>query len=256
MYKVKEVADLAGVSVRTLHHYDRLELLKPSAVLDNGYRLYSDADLARLQQILFFKELDFSLQRIKEILDSPDFDQRAALRTHQVLLQKKRQRLDRIMSSVEQTLHAMEGEVKMTAKDRFEPFDMSEIEAHQKKYEQETKEKYGDTSAYEESTRRTASYTKEDWQRMKENGDAIYMRIAELMDRGPEDAEVQAEIDHWRQHITDHYYECSLEIFRGLGDMYVADERFTNNIDKYKSGLAAFLQQAIHVYCDRHEQGN
>lgn len=256
MYKVKEVADLAGVSVRTLHHYDRMELLKPSEVLDNGYRLYSDADLAKLQQILFFKELDFPLQRIKEILDSPDFDQRAALRTHHELLQKKRQRLDRIMESVEQTLHAMEGEVEMTAKDRFEPFDMSEIEAHQKKYEQETKEKYGGTSAYEESTRRAASYTKDDWQRIKENGDAIYMRIAELMDRGPEDAEVQAEIGKWRQHITDNFYDCSLEILRGLGDMYVADERFTKNIDKYRTGLAAFLQQAMHVYCDHHEQGN
>ena len=253
MYKVKEVSELAGVIVRTLHHYDSMGLLKPSEVGANGYRLYSDADLSRLQQILFFKELDFPLQEIKRILDHPDFDQKKALLTHRELLMEKMHRLTRIIDSVEQTLNVMEGEATMTAKDRLEPFDMKQIEEHQKKYELETKEKYGGTAAYEESISKTSAFDENDWRRVRDDMDTIYGRIAELMDRGPDDEDVQIEVGKWRQHLTDNFYDCSLEMFRGLADMYTADPRFTKNIDKYGEGLAAFLTQAMHIYCDRME---
>jgi DNA-binding transcriptional MerR regulator len=248
MYKVKEVADLAGISVRTLHHYDNIGLLTPAVTEANGYRLYSEEDLARLQQILFFKELDFPLQKIKEILDDPNFDRNKALDTHKQLLIEKKNRLERIIQSVEQTIESIEGGTIMSKKDMFEPFDMKKIEEHQKKYEQEVKETYGGTKAYEESIRKTASYKEDDWKRIKENSDDLYRRIIAVMDKGPANGEVQKLIGEFRQHITDNFYECTPEIFRGLGDLYVNDPRFTKNIDKYQPGLAAFLREAINVY--------
>ncbi len=254
MYKVKEVAELAGISVRTLHHYDNIGLLKPTHIGVNGYRLYSEEDLARLQQILFFKELAFSLQDIKGILDNPNFDRRKALYTQKQLLVEKKHRLERIIQSVEQTIQSIEGGTVMTKKEMFEPFDMKKIEEHQKKYEQEVKEKYGGTKAYEESMQKTASYKEDDWKRIQEKSENLYKRMIQAMHKGPEDAEVQQIVGEMRQHITDNFYECTPEMFRGLGDLYVNDPRFTKNIDKYQPGLAAFLRKAMHVYCDKLEQ--
>lgn len=254
MYRVKEVAELAGISVRTLHHYDRIGLLKPTSVEANGYRLYSEEDLARLQQILFFKELDFSLLEIKEILDDPNFDRKQALFIHKQLLEEKMNRLKRIIQSVEQTLDSIEGGTEMAKKDMFEPFDMKKIEEHQKKYEQEVKEKYGGSKAYEESMKKTSSYKEEDWKRIQEKSEELYRRLIAAMSKGPADEEVQEIIGGFRQHITDNFYECTPEIFRGLGDLYVNDPRFTKNIDKYQPGLAEFMREAMHMYCDRLEQ--
>jgi DNA-binding transcriptional MerR regulator len=254
MYKVKEVAKLAGISVRTLHHYDAIELLTPTNVGENGYRLYSEEDLARLQQILFFKELDFTLQEIKEILNNPDFDRKKALYTHKQLLEEKKHRLERIIQSVEKTIQSIEGGTVMTKKDMFEPFDMKKIEEHQKKYAKEVKEKYGGTKAYEESMQKTASYKEDDWRRIQEKGENIYKRVIETMHKGPADEEVQQLVGKFRQYITDNFYECTPEIFRGLGDLYVNDSRFTKNIDKYQPGLAAFLREAMHIYCDNLER--
>ncbi|MUT65283.1 MerR family transcriptional regulator [Paenibacillus sp. NEAU-GSW1] len=254
MIKVNEAAKIAGVSVRTLHYYDKIGLLKPSQIGENGYRFYGEADFARLQQILFFKELDFSLEDIKAILDNPGFDRRSALESHMELLVEKKRRIERIIASVEQTIQSIRGGTTMSKQEMFEPFDMKKIEEHQKKYEQEVKEKYGGTKAYEESQRRTSGYTKEDWQRISEQVGAIYRRIAAAMPKGPADEEAQEAIGQWHKHITDSYYECTTEIFRGLGDMYVADSRFTANIDKYGEGLAAFMRDAMHIYCDRLER--
>ncbi|MGM0883793.1 MAG: MerR family transcriptional regulator [Bacillota bacterium] len=255
MYKINEVAKLAGISVRTLHHYDSIGLLKPAEVGDNSYRLYSDDDLARLQQILFFKELEFPLQEIRAILDNPSFDRRQALHTHKQLLEQKKHRLENILASVEQTLQSIEGGRAMSKQDMFEPFDMKKIEEHQKKYEQEVKEKYGHTDAYKQSAQRTAAYKEEDWKRIHAESEAIYRGIIGAMHKGPADEEVQKYVDQFRSHITSAYYDCTPEIFRGLGDLYVYDERFTKNIDKYQDGLAVFLRDAMHVYCDRLEAG-
>lgn len=249
-YKVKEVAKLAGVSVRTLHHYDEIGLLKPEFVTAARYRLYSDADLERLQQILFFKELDFDLQEIGEILSSPGFDRKSALKNHRELLIEKKKRLERIIESVDKTIDSIEGGIEMSKKDMFTGFDMSEIERHKEKYAEETKQRYGDTDAYKESQKRTAKYTKEDWSRIMGRQEEIYKGLAELIDKDPADPQVQELVAQARQHITDSFYSCTPEIFAGLGEMYVNDERFTANIDKYKAGLAVFLRDAIRVYCN------
>lgn len=250
VYKIHEVARLSGVSVRTLHHYDSIGLLTPALREENGYRLYSREDLDTLQQILFFKELDFELSAIKELLKHPDYDRLRTLRLHRNLLREKMKRLGRILGTVEEML--CEGKEGYTVEDKqkFEVFDMSQIEEHKKKYEQETKEKYGQTDAYKESQRKTSKYTKEDWQRITERGNEIYAAIASLMDRDPGDPEVQGWADAWRQHITDNFYNCSPEMMVGLADLYIQDERFTKNIDKTKPGLAVYLNKAMHIYCD------
>lgn len=249
-YKVKEVADLVGISVRTLHHYDQIGLLRPEFVTSAGYRLYNDKDLERLQQILFFKELDFNLQEIKDILDSPGFDRENALRTHKELLIEKKKRLERIIQSVEKSINSIKGGIEMNKKEMFDGFDMTEIEKHKEKYAEETKQKYGNSDAYKESQKKTSKYTKEDWAKIMARGGEIDKKLADLMDRGPSDPEVQKLIADKRQHITDSFYNCTPEIFRGLGDLYVQDQRFTENIDKIKPGFAKFLREAMRYYCD------
>jgi len=249
-YKIKEVADMAGISVRMLHHYDKIGLLDPESVSDAGYRLYSDENLDRLQQILFFKELNFPLQEIKIILDSPNFNKKEALETHKQLLLEKKIRLEKIIQSVDKTISSMEGEFKMNKKEVLGAFDMTEIEEHQKKYSEEVKNKYGNTSAYKESNEKTSKYTKEDWNNIMKDWDIIYKKLANLMDKNPDDKEVQEYIHQFREHISKNFYDCTPEIFRGLGELYVNDERFTANIDKYKTGLSKFLREAINVYCD------
>ena len=250
-FKIKEVADIAGISVRTLHHYDQLGLLKPESTTEVGYRLYSDQDLEQLQQILFFKELGFSLKEIKALLSNQDFDQKQALKTHHKLLLEKKIRLEAIISLVKKTLKAKErGEIDMSKKEMFEAFDMSEIEKHQQQYAEETKQKYSDSEAYRESQKRTSSYTKDDWANIQAESNDIYNSLALLMDKDVTDPEVQVVIEKWRQHISKNFYNCTLEIFRGLGELYVQDERFTANIDKFKPGLAKFFSAGINVYCD------
>lgn len=250
LYKVKEVADMVGTSVRTLHHYDQIGLLKPESVTTAGYRLYADHHLERLQQILFFKELGFSLHEIKEILDSPGFDRKRALLVQKDLLLMQKDRLERIIRSVEKTLESMEGGKKLTGKEMFEPFDMSKIEEHQQKYADEVKERWGNTQAYRESQEKTSKYSKEDWDQIMAKQDEIYRNLANLVEQGPADPDVQVLVAQKRQFITDNFYNCTLEIFRGLGEMYVTDERFTATIDKYRPGLAQFVRDAISIYCD------
>ncbi|SFG19114.1 DNA-binding transcriptional regulator, MerR family [Halobacillus alkaliphilus] len=251
MYKVKEVARLTGVSVRTLHHYHDIGLLRPSEVKSNGYRYYSEKEITRLQQILFFREVDFSLSKIKKILDAPDFDQEKALRHHKKILIEKSRRLERIILSVEQTLQSLKGENQMTNHDRFQPFDKSQIEQHEKMYEQEVKERWGETEAYQESKRRTKSYSEKDWKNIQEEGTEIDRQIIGRMDQGPDDLEVQRLIDEKRKHISKYFYDCQLEIFRGLADLYVSDPRFTKNIDLLQPGYAEFLRKAMYIYCNR-----
>lgn len=239
---VHEVEKLAGVSVRTLHYYDEIGLLRPSKITDAGYRLYDDTALARLQQILFFRELDFPLAKIREILDNPAFDQQRALRSHKELLLLKKQRLERLITLVDSTL---KGESDMS----FKEFDMSEIEKAQKQYAEEAKQRWGTTDAYTESTKRTSSYNKEDWARISEEGDKIFKALAAHMGEDPSSPAVQKLVADWQDYISRNFYACTREILAGLGEMYVCDERFQKNIDKHGKGLAQFLSDAIKVYC-------
>lgn len=248
-YTVKSVAELAGVSIRTLHHYDQIGLLRPAGLSAAGYRQYSDADLERLQQILFFRELDFSLQEIKAILERPDFDRRDALLAHRKMLLEKQNRLQAILSSVDQTLDAMERGIEMDKEAMFEVFNDPKLA----EYQEEARQRWGQSEAYKESERRARGYSKEDWTRIKAEMEAVGTGMANLLGRDPASPEVQAQIGTWFQLINDRFYTCTPEIFRGLGEMYVADPRFTATYEKIKPGLAEFMRDAMAVYADRLE---
>jgi DNA-binding transcriptional MerR regulator len=249
-YKVKEVAKLAGVSIRTLHYYDKIGLLKPQSVNSAGYRLYTDKDLEKLQQILFFKELEFGLEEIKSILQSPGFDRKQVFIAQRELLKEKKKRLERVITSLEQTIESIEGGLKMDKKEMFEGFDLSQLERHKQKYAEETRQLYGNSEAYKESVQKTAKYKKEDWARVTIGLNEIFKKIGDKMPMGAADPEVQKIVGELRQYITENFYNCTPEIFRGLGDLYVSDERFTANLDRNKAGLANFLKEAIIIYCD------
>ncbi|MEX2431515.1 MAG: MerR family transcriptional regulator [Dehalococcoidia bacterium] len=245
-YTVKAVADLAGVSIRALHHYDEIGLLKPASVSRSGYRLYTDADLERLQQVLFFRELGFGLQEIRNIIDSPAFDRKQALAMHRTLLVEKQQRLRALIQSVDKTIDAMERGRDMGNNEMFGGFDQSTMEA----YREEARQRWG-SAAVDESHRRVAKFTKADWDAIQTESDAINRGLVERMGEDAAGPAVQDLVGRWFNLINDRYYDCSAEIFRGLGDLYVNDSRFTVFYDKYKPGLAKFMQAAMHVYADR-----
>lgn len=248
-YKVKEVADIAGVSVRTLHHYDAIGLLKPESVTAAGYRLYTEKDLEKLQQILFFKELDFNLHEIKEILENPKFDRIYVLKAHRDLLREKKGRLEKIINTVEKTINSIEGGAKMNKKEMFNGFSVTELENHKNKYAKEIKEKYGNSDAYKESERKTSNYKTEDWNNIMLGGNKIFTKLIGLMDKSADCPEVQNVVEEWRQYITDNFYNCTPEIFSCLGQMYIYDERFKNFFNQNTPGLAEFLSEAIEIYC-------
>lgn len=243
-YTVKQVSQMCGVSVRTLHYYHEIGLLTPYKVTDSRYRLYNRENLERLQQILFFRELGFELAKIKEILDCPDFDKTEAMKKHRQLLMLKRNRLDRLIALVDKTL---KGDTDMS----FEEFDMSEIERHQKQYQEEAQQRWGHTETYKQSMKRASKYTKQDWARIAADSDRIYKSLAQNMDKDPSHPTVQDLIAQWQQHITENYYNCDKNILSCLGQMYVEDQRFTENIDKYGKGLAHFMSKAIEIYCSK-----
>ena len=239
---VCEVAKLTGISVRTLHYYDEIGLLPPSEMTDAGYRLYDDAALEQLQQILFFRELDFPLKDIANIMSSPSFDKRKALKNHRELLLLKRNRLDSLLRLVDGTLR---GEHEMS----FREFDTTEIEKIQKQYSKEAAQRWGGTDAYAESAAKSKEYNKEDWARIQSEAQVIYRAFVESMSKEPYDPSVQKLVTDWQNHITKNYYTCTNEILAGLGEMYTADQRFTKNIDQYGNGLALFMSKAIKEYC-------
>ncbi len=251
-YTVKQVAKLAGVTVRTLHHYDAIGLLRPAAVSPAGYRLYSDADLERLQQVLFFRELGFSLREIGRALSSPDFDRREALTMHRRLLVEKRRRVHALIRSVDRSIAAMDGGEDMSSSAMFEGFDESKL----REYREEARRRWGDTPAWAESERRTAGYTQQDWQYIQAESDEINRGLAALMERDPAEPEAQALVGRWHALINDRFYECSPQAFRGLGDLYVEDSRFAAHYDPWRPGLAAFLRRAMHAYADGLEQNS
>lgn len=233
---------LSGVSVRALHHYDQLGLLHPSEVTDAGYRYYDDTAIERLWQILFYRELDFPLRDIAEILSSPGFDRMRALSEHRALLLQKRDRLDKLIELVS---NAMKGETTM----EFKPFDTGELDAMREQYAEEAKARWGNTEAYRESARRAAKWTDADRARMEQRSNEIFSGFAALVGADPADARVQILVERWKAFIGESYYDCTNEILAGLGQMYVADERFTKNLDRFGAGTAKLMSDAIAVYC-------
>ena len=242
--KIREFAKLTGVSVRTLHFYDEIGLLKPSSVDEqNGYRFYDEQTLMRMQEILFYRELNFSLKEIRMILSSPDYDKQNALKEQKHLLTLKKERLERIISALDS---AMKGEIV-----NMNVFDNSEFEEKRNEYAKEAREKWGDTAAYKEYAEKTADYSED---KHKQVNSAMDERIAEFADCkrngfAPESQKTQALVKKWQDFITENYYTCTKEILVGLGEMYVADERFQKNIDRHGDGTAQFMSDAIKVYC-------
>ena len=243
-YTVKAVAALAGVSVRTLHHYDAIGLVHPDARTEAGYRIYSRSDLERLQQVLFFKELGLGLDEIREILARPGFDRRQALLDHRELLCSRKDRIERLIRAVDRTIASMEEGNALDEKVMFDGFDAGQ-------YEEEVRRRWGHTAAYKESRERTQGYTQADWDVILKEQTGILRGIAALADRRPDDPEVVAAIQRMHTFINDRFYLCPVEMFRGLGDLAVDDGRFTETYEKLQPGLAAFYQKAVHAYCDQ-----
>ncbi|MBI4857495.1 MAG: MerR family transcriptional regulator [Acetobacterium woodii] len=238
---VKEVANLTGVSVRTLHYYHREGILIPCEVTENKYRYYDATNLEQLQNILFLRELDFSIQEIKGILADPNYDEMDSFKKQRHLLQLKRNRLDKLIALLDQKL---QGEETMN----FKPFDMKEIEENQRKYQKETQERWGNTDAYHQSEQKTKGYTPENWAAIHNETEAIYASFVANMDKDTADPIVQDLVVQWQNNITKHYYNCTNEILAGLGLMYVHDDRFKENIDEHATGLAQFMSDAIGIY--------
>lgn len=242
--RISEVAKLTGITVRTLHYYDEIGLLKPSEITEAGYRLYSREDLEILQQILFFRELDFPLSQIKEIMNNPNYDKEEALKKQKELLIQQRQRIEGLIKLIEKRI---EGDNNMS----FKEFDMNEIEENKKKYAKEVKERWGTSKAYEESEKKTSSYNKEKWGDINQETSEIFKGFAELRNSDPGSEEVQELVRRWQKYITDNFYTCTNEILSGLGLMYVEDKRFKENLDKNGEGTAKLMAEAIKIYCSK-----
>jgi DNA-binding transcriptional MerR regulator len=244
VYTVKQLSDLAGVSVRTLHYYDEIGLLEPSSVGENGYRYYADEAVFRLQQILFFRELDFSLNEIQTILDDPLFDVLAALHAHRKALKAKARRLNDLIQTVDGTILHLTGEINMSKKKLFAGFTAEE----EKRYAQEAREQYG-AQEVDESYRRWNSYTAAQKDAIKAEGQAIYKDLVALIEKGPDSPEVQQVIARWHQHLR-FFYEPSVERRGGLGQLYVEHPDFARNFRELHPDLPEFMRDAITHYCD------
>jgi len=245
-YTVKQLAKLAGVSVRTLHHYDHIELLRPSSRSPAGYRLYQRGDLLRLQQILFFKELDFSLAKIRNILDDPDFDEVKALEDHRQLLEQRSKRIALLINTIDNTLTRLTEDTIMPLTDAelYEGFTDEEIQT----MKQEVKDSY-DPETIKIADQNVRNMSKTQFQNAKEEGETIAREIAELMGQDAASPEVQVLIA--RHHaLNEQFYPTSAEVYTGLGQMYTQDDRFRAYYDKYRPGLADFMAEAMAYYAE------
>ena len=241
---ISEMAKLTGVSVRTLHYYHEIGLLSPSFISDTSYRYYDEESIEKLQQIMFYRELDFSLKEIIEIMNSPDYKKEEALKRQKELLKLKKQRLDNLITLLDANL---KGEKSMS----FKEFDMAIIDEAKEKYADEVREKWGKTDVYTQSEKRTKNYTKEDWERVTKKSEEIIQKFSKKVGEDPKSNSSQNLVKEWQDFITESYYDCTDEILKGLGEMYVADERFKKNLDKYKEGTAEFMRDAINIFVER-----
>ncbi len=242
-YRIGEVARLAGVSVRTLHHYDQVGLLVPSGRSDAGYRLYSPADLRRLQQILYYRELDFRLDGIAGLLDGDGGSAEEHLRRQHRLLRTRLERTRELIAAIENEMEARRMGLSLTPEEQLEVFGT----AHLGEYAGEAEERWGRTAAYQESQRRAAAYTKDDWVEIKREADANLQAFADALAGGmaAESSAARELAEAHRRHITRWFYDCSLAEHRGLAQMYIADPRFRRTYEEVAPGLAQFVRDAI-----------
>lgn len=249
-YKINEVARLAGVSIRTLHHYDQIELLTPSNRSASGYRLYTDSDLLRLQQILIGRTLGLSLEDIRSLLDDPSLDRRELLTRQRAQLIDRVRTTHAMIESIDNALALLDAppsrSTTMNMKEIFDGFDPAE-------HEQEAQARWGDTDAYQESARRSRGYRTEDWQRFKAENSEVMSDAASALSarRSSDDPEVMDIAERHRMLIDRWFYPCSKRMHENLADLYEADERFTASIDRFGAGLTPFLSAAIRANARR-----
>jgi len=257
-WTVGEVAEMAHVTVRTLHHYDEIGLLTPADRSPAGYRMYDASDLVRLRSILLYRELAFPLETIAGLLDVPAPEQAAALRAQRELLGRKARRLESVMRAVDRTLEAMEKGETMGTDELFEGFESSwdapeAVKAQQAGHGDEARERWGETDAYRQSMRRARGYRKEDWERIRAEQEVIEADLADLLAAGadPEGEEAMAAAERHRRHIDASFYDCPPAMHAGLADMYEADARFRAHYEERAEGLAAFVAAAIRANARR-----
>jgi MerR family transcriptional regulator, thiopeptide resistance regulator len=248
MRTVSEVAALAGVTVRTLHHYDEIGLVVPSGRTEAGYRLYAPDDLERLQLVLFYRELGFALHDIEQLLDRPELDRGEALRAQRDLLVTRVQRLNHMVAAVDQAIAAYERGETMTDEAMFEVFG-----AQQRELQAEAEQRWGDTEAYRVSHQRTREYSREDWEELKAESEAIMVRIADVYRSGaPADSVAAMDaVEAHRLQITERFYDCSHEMQVQLGESYVQDPRFAATYEAIEPGLTVWVRDAIRANAER-----
>jgi DNA-binding transcriptional MerR regulator len=248
MRTVSEVAALAAVTVRTLHHYDEIGLVVPSGRTGAGYRLYDSQDLERLQLVLFYRELGFGLDDIKALLDDPATDRRQSLQAQRALLAARRQRLERMIAAVDDAIAADEEGTTMDDEALFEVFG-----EEQRELQAEAEQRWGDTEPYRESRRRTARYTATDWSELKVESEAIMQRIAEVYRSGatPDSEAAMDAVEAHRRQISERFYECTHDMQVQLGEGYVQDPRFAATYGAIEPGLAVWVRDAIRANAER-----
>ena len=242
MRTVKDVSKLTGVSVRTLHYYDAIGLLTPTKVTNAGYRMYDDTALSRLQSILLFRELQFSLKEIKEFLDSPDFNQEETIAQQIKLLELQYKHIGELIS------FAREIQTKGVKTMNFEVFDTNEIE----QYKTEVKSKWGNSKAYQEYEQRVVSHSEHNDSKFVNEIMSLFTDLGAMKQLPPTDKAVQEKIAALQAYINENFYTCSNDILKELSEMYVCDDRFKKNIDRFGGeGTAKFVREAIFVYCEK-----
>ena len=246
MFTVKQLSSMAGVTPRTLHHYDEIGLLKPSRIGENGYRYYGEEALLKLQQILFYRELDIPLDEIKKIMGRRDFDVLGALQSHKDALSKQAVRIDRLIQTVDNTIQHLKGKTKMSEKGLFEGFS----EEEQEKYAKEAEQMY-DPETVRESNRKWKAYSAAKKEAILAEGKAVYMDMVAAMPKGSASADVQAIVERWRKHM-DYFWTPNLDQLLGLAEGYSDDPRFKANFDKMHPNLAEFMREAVKVYVENH----
>ncbi|HLF74959.1 MAG TPA: MerR family transcriptional regulator [Anaerolineales bacterium] len=248
MLTVKQLSKLAGVTPRTLHHYDAIGLLKPSRLGENGYRYYGEEALLRLQQILFYRELDIPLDDIKKIMGRRDFDVLGALQSHREALNKQVARSNRLIQTVDNTINHLKGKSIMSEKAYFEGFS----EEEQEKYALEAEQMY-DPETVRESNRKWKAYSAAKKEAVLQEGKAIYMDMIAAMPKGADSPEVQAIVERWRKHM-DYFWTPKLDQLLALANGYNDDPRFKANFDKMHPQLAGFMREAVKVYVEKRKK--
>ncbi|PLR95143.1 MerR family transcriptional regulator [Bacillus sp. T33-2] len=249
-YTVQKLGKMAGISTRTLRYYDEIGILKPARMNSSGYRIYGQEEVDRLQQVLFYRELGLSLDRIKEIVTDPSFDGAEALREHREQLLDKRKQLDMLIANVEKTIASTEGRITMTDQEKFEGFKQKMIDDNEKKYGKEIREKYGDDTV-NKSNEKLKNMTQEQHAEVTRLANEVTATLAEAFKNGDPGSDIaQKAADLHKQWLAYYWSEYSKEAHAGLAQMYVDDERFKAYYDKDQPGTAEFLRDAIHIFTD------